>query len=379
MNNRDIFVTSPLFPSLDEYKKVLDDIWERKYLTNNGFYHKELEKKLSAYLGVDYLSLFTNGTLPLIAAFQVLDLHRSLKNGETGEVITSAYSFVATTHAIWWNNLEPVFVDVEEETGNMDPEKIEAAITGRTVAIMPVHVYGNPCDVERIERIAKKHSLKVIYDAAHAFGVTINGRSVLEWGDVSSLSFHATKVYNTVEGGALICHSADLKKRIDNLRNFGFSGETAVDEAGINSKMDELRSAFGLLNLEQVDSAIESRKKIADYYREKLTGTKGLRFLKDKEGVRHNYAYFPVFIDEGVFGMTRDELFEKLKQNGIFARRYFYPSISEFAPYGKAKGAGRSNLPNTYKLSESVICLPIYAGLEISDAERVVKIIRWAK
>ncbi len=379
MNNRDIFVTSPLFPSLDEYKKVLDDIWERKYLTNNGFYHKELEKKLSAYLGVDYLSLFTNGTLPLIAAFQVLDLHRSLKKGETGEVITSAYSFVATTHAIWWNNLEPVFVDVEEETGNMDPEKIEAAITGRTVAIMPVHVYGNPCDVERIERIAEKHNLKVIYDAAHAFGVTINGRSVLEWGDVSSLSFHATKVYNTVEGGALICHSADLKKRIDNLRNFGFSGETAVDEAGINSKMDELRSAFGLLNLEQVDSAIENRKKIADYYREKLTGTKGLRFLKDKEGVRHNYAYFPVFIDEGVFGMTRDELFEKLKQNGIFARRYFYPSISEFAPYGNAKGAGRSNLPNTYKLSESVICLPIYAGLEISDAERVVKIIRWAK
>lgn len=365
MENKQITVTSPLLPDLIEFEKLLEDIWNRRWLTNNGYYHKELEKALAEYLGVEYISLFTNGTLPLITALQALDIR-------SGEVITTPYSFVATTHSIWWNGLTPVFVDVDPLTGNINPEKIEAAITEKTVAIMPVHVYGTPCDTDRIDEIAKKYNLKVIYDAAHAFGVTVNGKSILKEGDLSTLSFHATKVYNTVEGGALICHSAEMKDKIDHLKNFGFSNEVQVDAPGINSKMDEIRSAYGLLNLKQVDSAIESRRQTVGKYRNTLKNVKGIRFLDDVEGVHHNYSYFPVFIDEAEYGMSRDSLYEKMKQNNVLGRRYFYPLITEFEPYRNYPSATAQNLPVAKKMAEQVICLPMYAFMEEQDVQKVI-------
>lgn len=363
-----ITVTSPLLPDLNEFEKCLEDIWQRRWLTNNGHYHKELEHALSKYLGVPYLSLFTNGTLPLITALQALRI--------TGEVITTPYSFVATTHAIWWNGIKPVFVDVEADSGNIDPEKIEAAITPKTTAIMPVHVYGTPCDTKRIQEIADKYGLKVIYDAAHAFGVTVNGKSILEEGDISTLSFHATKVYNTVEGGALVCHDEATKRRIDYLKNFGFADEVTVVAPGINSKMDEIRAAYGILNLRQADLAIESRRRTAMKYREGLKDIEGIRFLCDVEGVRHNYSYFPVFIDRQKYGMSRDELYAKLKEHNILGRRYFYPLISEFPVYRGLDSAKRENLPVAHRLAESVICLPMYAGISGEDAERVFEAVR---
>lgn len=366
MENKIITVTSPLLPDLNEFEKYLEDIWSRKWLTNNGHYHQELEKALADYLGVKYISLFTNGTLPLITALQALRV--------TGEVITTPYSFVATTHSIWWNGLKPVFVDVEEETGNIDPEKIEAAITPHTTAIMPVHVYGTPCNVARIQEIADIYGLKVIYDAAHAFGVTVNGKSVLESGDMSTLSFHATKVYTTVEGGALICKDEATKRRIDYLKNFGFANEVTVVAPGINSKMDEIRAAYGLLNLKQVDSAIAQRKHITELYRKALSGIAGIRFLPDIEGVGHNYSYFPIFITEE-YGLSRDALYEKLKSNNILGRRYFYPLISEFPIYRGLESANPANLPIATKLAKQVICLPIYAGLSDLDVERVISLI----
>lgn len=362
-----ITVTSPLLPDLKEFEKYLEDIWNRKWLTNNGHYHQELEKALAEYLGVSYLSLFTNGTLPLITALQALRI--------TGEVITTPYSFTATTHSIWWNNLKPVFVDVEEATGNIDPEKIEAAITPQTTAIMPVHVYGTPCNTKRIQEIADIYGLKVIYDAAHAFGVNVDGKSILEAGDMSTLSFHATKVYNTVEGGALICHDAATKKRIDYLKNFGFAGETTVVAPGINSKMDEIRSAYGLLNLKQVDGAIERRKHVAEMYKAALKDVPGIRYLNDIEGVRHNYSYFPIFITEKEYGMSRDVLYAKLKENNILGRRYFYPLISNFPVYRGLDSARPENLPVATKLAEQVLCLPMYADLSDADAERILKVV----
>lgn len=365
--NNTITVTSPLLPDLKEFEKMLEDIWQRKWLTNNGYYHKELEKALAEYLGVPYISLFTNGTLPLITALQAMRI--------TGEVITTPYSFVATTHSIWWNNLKPVFVDVEEETGNINPEKIEAAITPRTTAIMPVHVYGNPCNTKRIQEIADIYGLKVIYDAAHAFGVNVNGKSILENGDMSTLSFHATKVYNTVEGGALICRDEATKKRIDYLKNFGFAGETTVVAPGINSKMDEIRSAYGLLNLKQVDEAIAKRKHISELYREALRNVPGIRFLNDIEGVRHNYSYFPIFITEKEYGMSRDALYDKLKSQNILARRYFYPLISNFPVYRGLESANVANLPIATKLANQVLCLPMYADLTDDDVERVIEVV----
>lgn len=363
-----ITVTSPLLPDLKEFEKYLEDIWNRKWLTNNGYYHQELEKALAEYLGVPYLSLFTNGTLPLITALQAMRI--------TGEVITTPYSFTATTHSIWWNNLKPVFVDVEEETGNIDPEKIEAAITPQTTAIMPVHVYGTPCNTKRIQEIADIYGLKVIYDAAHAFGVNVDGKSILEAGDMSTLSFHATKVYNTVEGGALVCHDEATKKRIDYLKNFGFADEVTVVAPGINSKMDEIRSAYGLLNLKQVDSAIERRKHVAQMYKAALKDVPGIRYLNDIEGVRHNYSYFPIFITENEFGMSRDTLYAKLKENKILGRRYFYPLISNFPVYRGLESAQPKNLPVATKLAEQVLCLPMYADLTDDDVERVIKLIK---
>ena len=366
--NKIITVTSPLLPDLKEFEKMLEDIWQRRWLTNNGFYHNELEKALAEYLGVEYISLFTNGTLPLITGLQALGITK-------GEVITTPYSFVATTHSIWWNGLTPVFVDIDPINGNIDPDKIEAAVTEKTVAIMPVHVYGTPCDTDRIQKIADKYNLKVIYDAAHAFGVKVNGESILNAGDISTLSFHATKVYNTVEGGALICHSAEMKKKIDQLKNFGFTGEINVEAPGINSKMDEIRSAYGLLNLKQVDSAIASRKQTAEYYRMSLKNEKGIRFLEDIDGVSHNYSYFPIFVDKNTYGMSRDDLYQKLKDNNILGRRYFYPLISEFEPYKNYRSASYTNLQVAKKIADEVICLPMYAYMEQGDINKIISLI----
>lgn len=364
MENKVITVTSPLLPSLDEFMPYLQDIWSRKWLTNNGYYHQELEKALCEYLKVPYISVFTNGTLTLLCALQALRI--------TGEVITTPYSFVATTHSLWWNGIKPVFVDIDPETCNIDPEKIEDAITPRTTAIMPVHVYGKPCDTDRIQAIADKYGLKVIYDAAHAFGVKVNGESILNAGDISTLSFHATKVYNTIEGGALVCHDEKTKKRIDYLKNFGFAGETEIVAPGINGKIDEIRSAYGLLNLKQVDTAIEARHQIAIKYRKVLRNVNGLHVMEDIPGVRHNYSYFPIFVDAEKYGMTRDELYFKMKEQNVFGRRYFYPLISEFSTYRGLDSARLDNLPVAHKIANSVICLPMYAGLSEDDIDRIL-------
>ena len=363
-----ITVTSPLLPDLEELDVLLKDIWKRRWITNNGHYHKELEHALCEYLKVPYISLFTNGTLPLITALQALRI--------TGEVITTPYSFVATTHSLWWNGIKPVFVDIDPRTGNLDPGKIEAAITPKTTAILPVHVYGKPCDTEAIQAIADKYGLKVIYDAAHAFGVEVGGKSILEAGDLSTLSFHATKVYNTVEGGALVMHDGKTKQRIDYLKNFGFAGETEVVAPGINSKMDEVRSAYGLLNLRQVDQAIAARRRIAVRYREALRDVPGIRYFGDMPGVKHNYSYFPVFVDATEYGMTRDELYFKLKAQNILGRRYFYPLISTFSTYRGLPSAAPSNLPNAHRMADEVICLPMHHLLTDEGVERIIDVIK---
>ena len=341
MENK-ITVTSPLLPDLDEFTALLKEIWDSKWITNNGAFHKRLEKELCEYLKVPYISLFTNGTLPLITSLQALRI--------TGEVITTPYSFVATTHSLWWNGIKPVFVDIDPVTGNIDPD--------------------------RIEGIADTYGLKVIYDAAHAFGVEVNGKSLLNAGDVSTLSFHATKVFNTIEGGALVMHDEEMKRRIDYLKNFGFKNEVEVMAPGINSKMDEVRAAYGLLNLRQVDKAIAARKRTAGIYRVALQDVEGVRCIQDSPGVRHNYSYFPIFIDAEKYGMTRDELYIKMKESNVLGRRYFYPLISEFTTYRGLPSTKPSNLPNAHKLANSVICLPMYHNLTDRDMERVIEIVR---
>lgn len=378
MGKNIITVTSPLLPSLDDFTEELKKIWDSKWITNNGSYHKELEKALAEYLKVPYVSLFTNGTLPLMTALQALRI--------TGEVITTPYSFVATTHSIWWNGCKPVFVDIDPATGDMDPNKIEAAITPRTTAIMPVHVYGKPCDTKAIQDIADKYGLKVIYDAAHAFGVEVPAveygletyddkglAGILNAGDMSTLSFHATKVYNTIEGGALITHDEKTKKRIDYLKNFGIADEVTVVGPGINSKMDEMRSAYGLLNLKQVDAAIEARHQVAIKFREALRNVEGITFFDDMPGVKHNYSYFPIFVDAVKYGMTRDELYFKMKSKNVLGRRYFYPLISEFSTYRGLESAAPENLPNAHKMADSVICLPMHHLLSEEDIQRVLE------
>ena len=365
MNKDSITVTSPLLPDLADFQEMLKEVWASKWVTNNGQFHKQLEKALCEYLKVPYISLFTNGTLPLLTALQALRI--------TGEVITTPYSFVATTHSIWWNGCRPVFVDIEEETCGMDPERIEAAITPKTTAIMPVSCYGKPCKMDEIQAIADKYGLKVIHDAAHAFAVEVNGESWLNKGDMASLSFHATKVYNTLEGGALVVHDEQTKKRIDYLKNFGFAGETEVVAPGINSKMDEVRAAYGLLNLHQVDKAIEKRHQVAIRYREALRDVPGVRFFDDMPGVRHNYSYFPIFINAEEFGMTRDELFHKMKSVGILSRRYFYPLISTFSTYRGLPSATQENLPVATRIANEVICLPMHHELSDMDVNRILE------
>lgn len=368
MIDKPIYVTSPLLPSLEDFTFLLKEIWESKMLTNNGNFHQKLEEELAKYLKVPYLSLFTNGTLPLITALQAMRI--------TGEVITTPFSFVATTHSLWWNGIKPVFVDIEPETCNLDPSKIEAAITPKTTAIMPVHVYGKPCKTKEIQEIANKYGLKVIYDAAHAFGVEINRESILNFGDMATLSFHATKVYNTLEGGALVVHDEQTKKRIDYLKNFGFASETEVVAPGINSKVDEVRAAYGLLNLKQVDHAINSRRKVAIRYRDELQGVKGITFFNDIPGVRHNYSYFPIFINAEEYGMTRDELYFKMKEHNVFGRRYFYPLISTFSTYRGLDSANPDNLPIATQMSNNVICLPMHHALSENEVEYILQIIK---
>ena len=366
-NQKIITVTSPLLPGLEEFNEVLKEIWASKWITNNGRFHKLLEKELAAYLRVPYISLFTNGTLPLIIALQALRI--------SGEVITTPYSFVATTHSLWWNGIKPVFVDIDPTTGNIDPNKIEAAITPKTTAIMPVHVYGKPCDIQHIQEIADKYGLKVIYDAAHAFGVETNGESILNAGDMSTLSFHATKVYNTIEGGALVVHDEVTKKRIDYLKNFGFAGETEIVAPGINSKIDEMRAAYGLLNLKQVDVAIEARHQVAIRYRNALRNVSGISFFDDMPGVKHNYSYFPIFINADEYGIARDELYFKMKEQNVMGRRYFYPLISTFTTYRGLPSAAPENLPEAHKMADSVICLPMHHALSEKDVERIINCI----
>lgn len=358
-----VFLTQPYLPPLEEFIPYLEKIWKSKWLTNNGDFHKEFEKELADYLGVKYLSLFTNGTLALVSALQTLKI--------TGEVITTPFSFVATTHSLWWNNIKPVFVDIEPSTFNLDPEKIEAAITPQTTAILPVHVYGNPCAVNKIQEIADTYGLKVIYDACHAFGVKLNGESILTFGDLSVLSFHATKVFTTFEGGAIICKDEATKKRIDFLKNFGFAGETTVVAPGINAKMNEFQAALGLLQLKHINESIEKREIVADTYRKLLWGVDGIRFLDDIEGVKHSYSYFPILIDEENFGVSRDKVYNELKENNILVRRYFYPLISQFPAYKGLESARAENLPVAEEITKKILCLPIYPELELDKISRI--------
>ena len=372
-----ITVTSPLLPNLDEFNELLKKIWASKWVTNMGQFHNQLEKELADYLHDPYVCLFTNGTLPLMTALQALRI--------TGEVITTPYSFVATTHSIWWNGCKPVFVDIDPRTGNMDPKNIEAAISPATTCIMPVHCYGKPCDIKGIQEIADKYGLKVIYDAAHAFGVEVPAEQygleaydekglagIMNAGDMSTLSFHATKVYNTIEGGALVVHDEKTKKRIDNLKNFGITDQVTVVAPGINGKMDEMRSAYGLLNLKQVDWAISRRNEVAKRYRDVLRNVAGVSFWDDIPGVRHNYSYFPIFIDAEKFGMTRDELFFKMAEKNVLSRRYFYPLISNFPTYRGLPSSTKENLPLANKMADEVLCLPMHHALTEKDMNRIL-------
>jgi dTDP-4-amino-4,6-dideoxygalactose transaminase len=363
-----ITVTKPFLPPLEEFTPYLEQIWAGGQLTNNGPFHRQFEQELTNYLGVRHVSLFTNATLALVTALQALRI--------TGEVITTPYSFVATTHALWWNNIKPVFVDVEPGYLNLDPEKIEAAITPRTTAIMPVHVYGNPCNVHRIREVAGVYGLKVIYDACHTFGVMTGGEPVLNFGDLSVMSFHATKVFNTFEGGAIISHDETMKKRIDFLKNFGFAGETTVVAPGINAKMSEVQAAMGLLQLRHIDANIEKRRRITHRYRERLKDIPGIGFLMDAPEVKHCYSYFPIFVEGEQYGMNRDALYEWLKQHDIYGRRYFYPLISQFPTYRGLESAAPDNLPVAEKAARQVICLPLYSDLEINIVDDICDLIK---
>jgi len=367
MNKEQITVTKPFIPPLEEFQPYLEQIWKSGQLTNNGPMHKQLEKELAEHLGVKYISLFANGTVALVTALQALRI--------TGEVITTPYSFVASTHALWWNNIKPVFVDVEPGHCNLDSGQVEAAITPQTTAILPVHVYGNPCNVKSIQDIADTYGLKVIYDACHTFGVTINNEPVLNFGDLSVMSFHATKVYNTFEGGAIISHDEKTKRHIDDLKNFGFRGETTVVAPGINAKMSEVQAAMGLLQLKYIDENIEKRRQITLRYRELLANVHGIRFMDDIPGVKHCYPYFPVFIDEAEYGTSRDDFYEKLKANNIYGRRYFYPLISQFETYNGLDSALPGKLPVAEEITEKVICLPLYPGLSIENVNHISALI----
>ncbi|MGC9402623.1 DegT/DnrJ/EryC1/StrS family aminotransferase [Vibrio genomosp. F10 str. 9ZC157] len=363
-----VYVTQPSLPPLGEFIPLLEDIWERKWLTNGGYYHQELETSLAEYLGVKYVSLFCNGTVALQTGLKALDIK--------GEVITTPFTFVATAHSIKWNDCTPVFCDIEPDTFNLDPSKVEALITDKTTAIMPVHVYGNPCDTDKLRQIANKHNLKLFYDAAHAFGVEENGESILNAEDLSMVSFHATKVFNTIEGGALITNSAEMKEKIDYLKNFGFEHEESVVGVGINGKMNELQAAYGLLQLKYIDGDIGKCRELSEFYRDALDSIPGIKYLNDLPKVKHNYSYFPILVDVELFGSSRDELYEKLKENGIMTRKYFYPLVSSFSDYKNLPSSSKVALPVANEISSKVLCLPMYSDLRYEDVLRVVEIIR---
>lgn len=363
-----ITVTQPFLPPISEVNAFLEDIWQSKCLTNYGELHQEFEKQLSRFLDVPYVALCNNGTLALVIALQVLRV--------TGEVITTPFSFVATSHALWWNNIQPVFVDIEPTHCNLDPEKVEAAITPKTTAIMPVHVYGHPCQVDRLQEIADTYGLHLVYDAAHAFGVCLRDRTIVNFGDLSVLSFHATKAFNTFEGGAIICHDARTQKRIGYLKNFGFVDETTVMAPGINAKMNEFQAGMGLLQLKYFNQVLERRKIIADRYRELLESIPGISFLSPAPAVAYNNAYFPIFVNTARYGRTRDELYEHLKAYNYFGRRYFYPLITSFNMYKSLPSAAKENLPVANRIAEEVLCLPIYPDLEIRHVDNIAEIIR---
>jgi dTDP-4-amino-4,6-dideoxygalactose transaminase len=367
MSDTPIYVTQPFLPPLDGFSTYLEQIWKNKIITNGGPFHQQLESALCEFLGVKHISLFNNGTIALITALQALKIK--------GEVITTPYSFVATAHSLLWNGIEPVFVDIDPNTLNLDPQKIQAAISPRTTAIMPVHCYGNPCDVDAMQAIADKHGLKVIYDAAHAFGVKCHCGSVLNHGDLSVLSFHATKVFNTFEGGAIVCPDAETKHHIDQLKNFGFVNETTVEVAGINGKMSEINSAFGLVQLKYIQAALNERMKVDEAYRTHLSDIKGIKCLEGSGQIASNYSYFPILVRED-YSLSRDELYEKLKENNIFARRYFYPLISEFPMYQNLPSSGEENLPVASKASREILCLPIYPGISLEDQMSIISLIR---
>jgi len=360
--NKPIYVTEPFLPPLEEFVPYLEKIWQNKVLTNNGPFHQELEKALCEYLGVEHLALFTNGTIALVTALQALRI--------TGEVITTPYSFVATAHSLLWNNIKPVFVDIDPRTFNIDPELIEAAITPQTSAIMPVHCYGNPCSVERIQKIADNYGLKVIYDAAHAFGVQYKSKSLLCHGDLSVVSFHATKVFNTFEGGAIVCPDATTKQRIDYLKNFGFADEITVTAPGINGKMSEVNASFGLLQLKHIDSALQRRTEIDAFYRSELANIKGITVPEVPPNTQLNASYFPILVGDGC-PLARDALYNSLKEEGINGRRYFYPLISDFPMYRGLPSAQRDNLPHASAIAQQVMCLPIYPNLDDADLRRI--------
>lgn len=362
MKAKPIPVTSPLLPPLEEFIPYLERIWESRTLTNCGPMHQALEKALCAYLGVEHIALFANGTLALVTALQALRI--------TGEVITTPYSFVATAHSLLWNGIKPVFVDVDPLTFNMDPARIEAAITPQTTAIMPVHCYGTPCNVAEIERIADIYNLRVIYDAAHAFAVRDPGGSILRHGDLSVLSFHATKVYNTFEGGAIICPDERTRQRINHLKNFGFVNETTVVAPGINGKMNEICAAFGLLQLKHIDGALARRARIDALYRQRLSGVPGLQALAVDASVTRNHSYFPVMVGDD-YPLSRDALYQQLRDQDVLVRRYFYPLITEFPMYRGLPSAEPANLPVASNAARRVLCLPIHPDLADNDVERI--------
>ena len=360
-----ITVTKPSLPPLEEYVDLLRDVWDRQWLTNKGHYHDELERGLADYLGVPYVSLFCNGMIALQVGLQALKI--------TGEVITTPYSFVATTHALYWNHCTPVFGDIDTATCNLDPAQIESLITPRTTAILPVHVYGTPCNVDALQRIADTYGLKLFYDAAHAFGVRVGNNSILNFGDLSMLSFHATKVFNTAEGGALITNDSKIKQRIDYLKNFGFADEVTVVAPGTNGKMSELQAALGVVQLRYVDQEIAKRREIDLIYRERLSNIPGIRLMQPLPAASQNYEYFPIFVDDTRYAMSRDSLYGGLEQHGMLGRRYFYPLISEFPTYRGLPSS--ANVPVATTISRQVLCLPIYASLEHSAVKAICEII----
>ena len=366
--NKKVYVTRPYLPPIEEFMPYLEKIWESRQLTNIGPFHEELESKLEDFLGVNHVSLVVNGTIALMLALKALDIK--------GEVITTPFSFVATTHVLKWINIKPVFVDIEPEYFNIDPDKIRAAITRQTKAILPVHVYGNPCMNDQIEQISKEYNLKLIYDASHAFGVKFNNKSILNFGDISVVSFHATKAFNTFEGGAIISRTEKLKAKIDKLRNYGFVGESKIEGFGINGKMNEFQASLGILQLKFIDEQVAKRKKIVETYKNGLKEIDGILFIPARDGVLNNHSFLPILVDPLKYGNTRDFLYTKLKKNNIFARKYFYPLISDLSIYSKFPSAAKSNLPVSAKISQQVLCLPLYTDLEYEVIVEIIEIIK---